>query len=54
MSTIFKSQLMKYGIHHQISCPYTPSQNGKVQRKHRHLTEIGLTMHFHANSPLHF
>ena len=52
-STIFQSHLVKCGIHHQLSCPYTPSQNGKVKRKHRHITEIGLTMLFHANVPLH-
>ena len=51
-SNIFQSHLDKCGIHHQRSCPYTPSQNGRAERKHRHITETGLTMLFHANVPL--
>lgn len=31
-------------IRHQKTCPYTPEQNGIVERKHRHLVEIGLTL----------
>ena len=38
-SSIFKSYLSQNGIIHQISCPYTPQQNGLVKRKHRHLIE---------------
>ncbi|KAK9055823.1 hypothetical protein SSX86_026908 [Deinandra increscens subsp. villosa] len=36
------------GTFHRISCPYTPQQNGRVERKHRHIVETGLTMLFHA------
>lgn len=42
------------GTHHQMSCPYTPQQNGRVERKHRHLTETGLAMLFGANAPAIF
>lgn len=28
------------GIIHQTTCPYTPHQNGIVERKHRHLLEV--------------
>ena len=38
-SKSFESFLTSNGIHHQISCPYTPQQNGLVERKHRHLIE---------------
>jgi hypothetical protein len=48
------SHFTKCGIHHQFSCPYTPSQNGRAERKHRHITETSLTMLFHATVPLHF
>ena len=32
----------------RIACPYTSSQNGITERKHRHVTETGLTIMFHA------
>ncbi|GKV11134.1 hypothetical protein SLEP1_g22416 [Rubroshorea leprosula] len=41
----------KLGIHHQSACPKTPEQNGVAERKHRNITELGLTMMFHANIP---
>ncbi|GJW57946.1 retrovirus-related pol polyprotein from transposon RE1 [Tanacetum coccineum] len=34
-----------------ITCPYTPQQNGRAERKHRHLVETGLAMLFHAHVP---
>lgn len=33
--------LKSKGTIHQSSCPYTPQQNGVVERKHRHLLHIG-------------
>lgn len=32
------------GIPIQLSCPYTSSQNDRVERKHRHLVETGLAL----------
>lgn len=32
------------GITRKILCPYTLEQNGLVERKHRHIVEIGLSM----------
>lgn len=37
-----------------MSCPYTPSQNGRAERKHIHITETGLAMLFHSHVPLKF
>ena len=44
MSHKFQSFLATKGIAHSISCPYTPQQNGLVERKHRHLVETAITM----------
>ena len=45
-SNRFQSQLRSSGIQHQKSCPYTRSQNGCAERKHRHVTEMGLALLF--------
>ncbi|GJW41586.1 retrovirus-related pol polyprotein from transposon TNT 1-94, partial [Tanacetum coccineum] len=34
--------------------PYTPQQNGVVERKHRHLLETARAIRFQANLPVHF
>lgn len=47
-----RSYFASKGIHHQLSCPYTPEQNGRAERKHRHITEMGLAMLFHSQLPL--
>jgi len=49
----FTSFLRAHGIIQRIACPYTPNQNGIAERKHRHITETGLTLMFHSNMPLH-
>lgn len=41
-------------IIHQISCAYTPQQNGIAERKHRHIVELSLTVLSHAALPLSF
>ena len=50
----FTDFLTAKGIHHQSACPKTPEQNGKAERKHRSITELGLTMMFHAKIPPRF
>ncbi|GMY38248.1 Zinc finger, CCCH-type [Fagus crenata] len=45
----FTRKLANLGIHHQSACPKTPEQNGTAERKHRNITELGLTMMFHAH-----
>lgn len=39
------------GIQHQVSCPYTPQQNGRVGRKNRQIVEVGLSLFIHSQSP---
>jgi len=49
-TTFFHSK----GIVHQTSCVDRPQQNGRVERKHRHLLEIARALRFQAALPLHF
>lgn len=41
------------GIVHQRSIAGTPQQNGRVERKHRHLVEIAMALRLHAGLPKH-
>jgi hypothetical protein len=41
-------------IQFHISCPYTPQQNGLVERKHRQVVELALASMFHASIPTHY
>ena len=43
-----------HGISFQHSCTNTPQQNGVVERKHRHLLNVGRALRFQANLPLKF
>ncbi|KAJ0628055.1 putative RNA-directed DNA polymerase [Helianthus annuus] len=42
------------GTFHRYSCPYTPQQNGRAERKHRHIVETGLAMLLNAHVPASF
>ncbi|KAL2933012.1 Retrovirus-related Pol polyprotein from transposon RE1 [Bienertia sinuspersici] len=42
------------GIIHKKSLPGVPQQNGRVERKHKHLLEIARTIRFHAHLPIKF
>jgi hypothetical protein len=53
-SNCFKTHLRTSGIHHQLSCPYTPAQNGRAEKKHRHVTETGLAFLFHSHTSPRF
>jgi histone deacetylase 1/2 len=46
--------LAPLGIVHRLTYPHTHHQNGSVERKHRHIVEIGLTLLAHAKIPLKF
>lgn len=44
----------KFGIQHRLSCPHTSQQNGVVERKHRQIADVGLSLLAHAHMPLKF
>jgi histone deacetylase 1/2 len=50
----FTSMLNELGIQHRLTCPHTSHQNGTVERKHRQIVEMGLTLLSHASLPLKF
>ena len=45
--------MLHHGIFHQTSCVDTPSQNGVVERKNRHLETTGVLL-FQMHVPKHF
>ncbi|GAB2267282.1 hypothetical protein Dimus_038662 [Dionaea muscipula] len=54
MSNEFDRFLNTKGILHQLSCPYTPQQNGVAERKNRHIKETAVTMMQQASLPVSF
>ena len=53
--TVLSSFLKSDGIIHQFSCPCTSKQNGRGERKLRHIIETGLTLLLHlASLPLKY
>ena len=40
----FTKFLTQNGIQHRLICPHTHHQNGVVERKHRNIVELGLTL----------
>ncbi|KAH9792303.1 retrovirus-related pol polyprotein from transposon RE2 [Citrus sinensis] len=50
----FTQFLNQCGIIFRHSCPYTHHQNGLVERKHRHIVELGLTLLAQAKLPFKF
>ncbi|KAL5563802.1 hypothetical protein UlMin_033549 [Ulmus minor] len=51
---VFARYLQANGIAHRFSCPYTSAQNGRVERKHRHVVETGLSLLARASLPLKY
>jgi len=50
----FNSILCEYGIHHRLTCPYTHEQNGSIERKHRHIVDVRLSMLAHSSLPMSY
>lgn len=44
----------RHGIRHEKSCTDTPQQNGRVERKHRHLLETARALYFQSRVPVRF
>ena len=51
---VFTDFLNQNEIHFRHSCPYTHQQNSLVERKHRRIVELGLTLLAQANLPFKF
>ncbi|GKA30496.1 retrovirus-related pol polyprotein from transposon TNT 1-94 [Tanacetum coccineum] len=43
-----------HGVLHQRSIAHNPQQNGRVERKHRHLLDTARALRLHGNLPLKF
>ncbi|XP_048618201.1 uncharacterized protein LOC111207841 isoform X2 [Brassica napus] len=48
LTKYFKEQ----GIVHETSCVHTPQQNGRAERKHRHILNVARALRFQANLPI--
>ena len=50
----FQEFLQKSGIHHQLSTPYSPQQNGVCERKNRAVLNMARCMLFEKKMPKFF
>ena len=54
LSHAFMQFLKDHGITHRLTRAYSHPQNGRVERKHRHITETGLALFTTATLPISF
>lgn len=52
--TCMSNEFREQGIVHQTSCVGTPQQNGRVERKHRHILNVAKSLLFQADMPIKF
>jgi len=49
-----KEYFREHGIIYETSCVSTPQQNGRVERKHRHILNVARALRFQASLPIKF
>ena len=52
--TCLGSYFREHGVLHQTSCVGTPQQNGRVERKHRHILNVSRALLFQSKLPVKF
>ena len=50
----FSSLLADYDIQFRHPCPHIHNQNGRIEKKHRHIVDISLTLLAQSKLPLNF